>query len=118
MIITKAFEFDSAHNLVNYMGKCEKLHGHTYRLEVSLEGKPNNEGIVFDFVEMKKIIEEKVVDKLDHTYINDTIKQPSAENIAIWVWNQLNSLFGDIILHEVKVFESKESWVTYRGEHE
>ena len=47
MLLTKDFTFDAAHNLVNYHGKCERLHGHTYRLRVVIEGEPDAEGIKF-----------------------------------------------------------------------
>jgi len=114
MIITKSFEFDAAHNLVEYKGKCEKLHGHTYRLDVSLEGEPDEEGMIVDFKDIERVVIEKVLNKLDHDYINDTIKQPSAENIAIWIWGQLKDCF-DVKLHEIKVYESKDSWVSYNG---
>jgi len=69
-------------------------------------------GIAFDFTKLKEIVEERVIKKLDHTYLNDFFAQPSTENIAIWVWNNLKEL----PLYEVKVWESPTSWVTYRGE--
>ncbi|MBW2989241.1 6-carboxytetrahydropterin synthase QueD [Candidatus Woesearchaeota archaeon] len=116
MIITKAFEFDAAHNLLRYKGKCERLHGHTYRAEVSLEGEPDDEGMVEDFAEIKKVVGERVLKKLDHAYINDVIKQPTAENIAIWIWNELKGCFKRGRLCEVKVYESRDSWAAYNGQ--
>ena len=82
MLLRKEFTFDAAHNLVRYHGKCEALHGHTYRLAVVLEGTPDTEGMILDFCELSAIVKERVVSRLDHTYINDTIPQPTAENIA------------------------------------
>ncbi|TDT51346.1 6-carboxytetrahydropterin synthase QueD [Fonticella tunisiensis] len=118
MILIKEFEFDAAHNLVKYHGKCERLHGHTYKLVVKLEGTPDSEGMVFDFVELKRIVKEKVVDKFDHAYINDIISQPTAENIAVYVWNELVEVLkrSNCRLYEVEVWETKTSGVIYRGE--
>ena len=50
MLLIKEFEFDAAHYLPEYHGKCEKLHGHTYKLVVKLEGQPDAEGMVMDFL--------------------------------------------------------------------
>ena len=91
MFINKEFKFDSAHNLVEYNGKCENLHGHTYRLRITLEGERAAGDMIIDFVELKKIVKERVVDKLDHAYLNDIIPQSTAENISLWIWDQLES---------------------------
>lgn len=116
MILIKEFEFDAAHNLVHYHGKCEKLHGHTYKLVVKLQGEPDKEGMIFDFVEFKKIVNSKVVDRLDHAYLNDIISQPTAENIAVFVWDELeNEIKKDnCSLYEVEVWETKTSGIVYR----
>lgn len=117
MILIKEFEFDAAHNLIHYHGKCEKLHGHTYKLVVKLEGEPDKEGMIYDFVELKKIVRERVVDKLDHAYINDIIPQPTAENIAMFVWNELKDVLKreNSRLFEVEIWETKTSGIVYRG---
>lgn len=117
MILIKEFEFDAAHNLIHYHGKCEKLHGHTYKLVVKLEGEPDKEGMIYDFVELKKTVKERVVDKLDHAYINDIIPQPTAENIALFVWNELKDVLkrDNSRLFEVEVWETKTSGIVYRG---
>lgn len=115
MHITKVFAFNAAHNLVHYKGDCERLHGHTYKLEVTLEGTPDGDGLIIDFGDIKSIVQEQVLTKLDHHYLNDIIPQSSAENIATWIWNQLNNHFGVAKLFEIKVYETPESFVTYRG---
>ena len=61
MLLRKEFIFDAAHNLVRYHGKCEALHGHTYRLAVVLEGTPDDEGMILDFCELSSIVKERVV---------------------------------------------------------
>ena len=106
MIVLKEFEFDAAHYLPSYNGKCEHLHGHTYKLVVKVDGRPDMEGMVLDFTLLKKIV------------LNDVIPNPSAENIAIWVWNQLaKPLYGENRrLCEVEVWETRTSGCIYRGE--
>lgn len=111
MLVSKEFEFDAAHKLTNYQGKCESLHGHRWKVHITVEAPVGKDGLAFDFVKLKQIVEEKVINKLDHTYLNDLFPQPSTENIAIWIWNNLASL----PLREVKVWESPTSWVTYQG---
>ena len=84
--LIKEFTFDAAHNLTNYNGKCEHLHGHTYRLQVTIRGQKNEEtGMVCDFAELKQIVTTHVIDKLDHTYLNDIDPLSTAENLATWI---------------------------------
>jgi 6-pyruvoyltetrahydropterin/6-carboxytetrahydropterin synthase len=118
MLLIKEFEFDSAHFLPNYNGKCEALHGHTYKLAVKLQGRPNRDGMIMDFVELKNTVTEKVIDVLDHSCLNDLIVQPSAENIAAWIWDRLRgSLHRDnCALYELELWETRTSGVVYRGE--
>ena len=92
MFVLKEFEFDAAHYLPEYNGKCERLHGHTYKLVVKVEGTPDKEGMVIDFIRLKNIVKEEVLSKLDHACLNDILKQPSAENISVWVWQRLQKM--------------------------
>ena len=116
MLLSKDFKFDAAHNLVHYHGKCEKLHGHTYKLRVVLEGVPDSEGMIMDFCELNDIVKGKVISRLDHSYINEIISQPSAENIALWIWDELHDLVqrDNCRLHEVHVWETETSCVILR----
>ena len=116
MLLTKDFTFDAAHNLINYHGKCEKLHGHTYRLRVIVEGTPDSEGMIIDFIELKAIVKERVISRLDHAYINDIIAQPSAENIALWIWDELEESVRreNCRLYEIHVWETADSRVILR----
>ncbi|MDD4160513.1 MAG: 6-carboxytetrahydropterin synthase QueD [Synergistaceae bacterium] len=118
MFLCREFKFDAAHNLINYHGKCEKLHGHTYRLAVTLKGEPDEEGMIFDFVELKKIVNELVLSKLDHSYINDILPQPTAEYISRWVFKTLDKPLKreNCDLYEVKVWETDRSSVICRRE--
>lgn len=114
--VTKEFTFDAAHNLVKYHGKCEKLHGHTYKFHVTVTGEPDSEDMVIDFIELKKIVKSRVVDLLDHSYLNETISQPTAENIARWIFGQLAEDLKNprYELYEIKVWETPTSFATYR----
>ncbi len=113
MKLTKIFTFDSAHFLPNYHGKCENMHGHTYKMEVTIEGKPNpDDGMILDFKKLKEIVNEKVIENLDHKLLNDIVENPSAEFLAIWVWDQLKN---DLNLKQIKIYETSDSYITYEG---
>ncbi len=118
MILIKQFTFDAAHNLVNYHGKCERLHGHTYKLVVKLEGVRDQEDMLFDFVELKHLVKDTVLEQFDHHYLNDFIPQPTAENIAVYIWDQLEPLVhrDNVHLYEIEVWETADSGIVYRGE--
>lgn len=109
MKVTKEFVFDAAHYLPNYEGKCERLHGHTWKLHVTVEAPLERvSGLAFDFVKLKNLTMERAVNRLDHQVVNDLVENPSAELIALWVWHQLR----DLPLHEVKVWETPTSFVS------
>lgn len=120
MFLSKEFKFDSAHNLVEYHGKCEKLHGHTYRLRVTIKGTPGSDGMILDYGILKKIVQEKIISLVDHNYLNDIIPQSTTENLVLWMWSQLQSpLSADNYgLYEIKLWETETSFVTYRGDHD
>ena len=91
MSVCKMFRFDAAHYLPNYEGKCKNLHGHTWTLEVEVLGNVNpTSGLVIDFVELKSVVNQMIVDKLDHTLLNDTVKNPTCENLLDWIATQLD----------------------------
>lgn len=94
--ISKKFKFDAAHKLPNYDGKCKNLHGHSWEFEVVLEGIVNEKtGMIIDFNILKQIVDGNVVQILDHSYLNDIISNPTAENILYWIWTQLEGVFHD-----------------------
>jgi len=115
-LLTKEFTFDAAHNLTSYHGKCEKLHGHTYKLQITVTGEKNQEDMVVDFLQLKDLVKSEVLNLLDHAYINDVIPQPTAENIAEWIFKRLASRVGGshYELYEVAVWETPTSFVRYR----
>ena len=73
--LTKIFHFEAAHALNGYDGKCRNIHGHSYELRVTVKGMPLNEsgnpknGMVIDFHDLKQIVNQEVVEKLDHSFI-------------------------------------------------
>ena len=117
MIITKRFRFEAAHRLPRYEGPCFHLHGPSYELHVSLEMPINPEtGMTLDFFLLENSVREKVLSRLDHQDINKTLENPTAENIAVWIWEQLKPDFP--ALAEIRLFETPDSSVTYRGSGE
>lgn len=113
MQICREFTFDAAHHLTEYKGKCENVHGHTYRLRVCIEEDVKESGLAFDFVELKRIVRERVIDVLDHSDLNSRFEQPSCENIVCWIWETLS---GDLNTAEIWLWESPDTFVIYRGE--
>lgn len=113
--------FDAAHYLRGYQGKCEKLHGHRFKVVVSLKAAALNEtGLAYDFVELKGHLGE-ILTQFDHTCLNDVPPfdklNPSSENIAATVYDQLKGrLPGEVSLSSVEVWESPQSCVTYSPE--
>ena len=92
MFVTKEFTFDSAHFLTRYHGKCEHMHGHTYRLCVTVEGEMQENGMVVDFSILNKIVKEQVLQKYDHRLLNDFFENPTAECVAQAIWDALHDL--------------------------
>jgi len=99
MEITKIFTFDAAHHLTDYHGKCEHVHGHTYKLEITVEGPVQSNGLVLDFTILKNIVKNNILDKVDHFDLNTILKNPSSENLVIWMWEQI-SPFQEKVLEE------------------
>jgi 6-pyruvoyltetrahydropterin/6-carboxytetrahydropterin synthase len=93
VLIRKQFRFEAAHVLPHHPGKCSRLHGHSYRLDVAvagpLQGAGPSQGMVLDFDELAAVVEAAVVERLDHSSLNDLLPNPTAEHIAQWAWEQL-----------------------------
>ena len=85
--------FAAGHALRNYRGKCENMHGHNYRAEVTLRGAELDAiGLLVDFVELKKVV-HAVLDRMDHQWLNDfppfDVLNPSAENMARYIYDEV-----------------------------
>ena len=115
MRVRRHFAFEAAHELPNHPGKCQRLHGHSFKLAVTVE-RPVDPvtGMSIDFGDLKKVVNEWVVDRLDHRYINDFIELPTAENMAVWSWNELAPRLEG--LEEIELHETARCSVVYRGE--
>ena len=113
--LSREFVFDAAHRITDYQGKCEKLHGHTYHLKVTIKGDIKTDGMVIDFAIMKKIVDETVVNKLDHSYLNDLFKNPTTENVAYWIYSKLLKEFKKYhcTLYAVSLTEGSNNTVTF-----
>lgn len=108
--VSKEFSFAAAHFLTKYHGKCENLHGHNYRLIVTVTGSLNADYLVIDFLDLKQIVKTNVLDQLDHTNLNDRFPNPTCELVAQWIFQQLKP---HCAVQTVQLWETDSSSVTY-----
>lgn len=88
--VARKFSFGSAHFLPKYNGLCNRLHGHEWKIVVSINKRIDKQtGMILDFSELKKIVNKHVIEILDHDLINNHLANPTAENLCIWAWEQL-----------------------------
>ena len=118
--ITVEKHFEAAHYLRGYQGKCEKTHGHRYKVVVKIQAKKLNEiGLAYDFTDLKRYLKE-ILERYDHTCLNDIRPfdkiNPSAENIAATIYNELKEKLSaePVTLTAVEAWESPEQGVAYR----
>lgn len=145
MIVVKQIEWDMGHRVMNHNSKCKNIHGHRYKAEIALEGNlisnegDSSEGMVIDFGDIKKIAMEYVHGVLDHGFMvwekdkvllkffkeNKELKKTivpftsTAENIAKWIFEQLDGKFKDVYktglkLKWVKLWETPTGYVIYK----
>ncbi len=117
MEIFKEFRIESAHHLPNVPEdhKCRRLHGHSFRISVHVEGPVGETtGWVRDFAEITAAV-EPLVDELDHRYLNEVpgLENPTSERLAVWIWDRLAATLPD--LSRVVVHETCTSGCEYRG---
>lgn len=136
--VIKQFTFDAAHHLPNHKGKCKQMHGHTYKLEIGVTGNIQlATGMVVDFGDLKKIIQEQVIDLLDHQLLNEvgegydchTVLEkerlnnnpfpnylPTAENMVEWIRCQLTSKINtpEKQLTFIRLWETPSSYAEWR----
>jgi 6-pyruvoyltetrahydropterin/6-carboxytetrahydropterin synthase len=113
----KRFTFEAAHFLPHHPGKCSRLHGHSYALEVALEGplQPTGEsrGMVEDFDAVAATVKREIVARLDHASLNDFLENPTAEAIAVWTWQRLSPHLPQ--LFELVLWETASACVVLRA---
>jgi 6-pyruvoyltetrahydropterin/6-carboxytetrahydropterin synthase len=112
--------FAAGHALRNYHGKCENVHGHNYKVRITVAGERlDATGLLVDFIEVKRLMGD-VIDYLDHQFMNDLPPfddiNPSAENIAKYFYDRISAGLngGDARLSEVKIWETDTSSAVYR----
>lgn len=107
--VTRVFTFEAAHQLPWHEGKCQRLHGHSYRLEVTLTGPVREDGMVMDFAEVKEVVEREVIERFDHQYLNDFFENPTAEIVAAEVWKSLEA--AGLGITRIRLWETPDSSV-------
>lgn len=134
LYVTRREVFSASHRLYNpnlsdeennrIFDKCNNPHGHghNYILEVTVKGAVNEKtGYVIDLKELKKIMKENVIKQVDHKHLNSDVDFmkgiiPTAENIAVAIWNQLNDKIPGGELYSVKIYETENNYAEFRGE--
>jgi len=112
--ITVALAFAAAHRLPEHEGKCQRLHGHTYELEVTVQGTPQASGpaagMVMDFAELRDQVTKLVVSRLDHQMLNDLFDfVPTTEAVAAWAFERLREAGLPVV--RVRLAEGPNSYV-------
>ena len=138
--VTKQFGFEMSHALLNYDGLCRNIHGHSYKLQITVAGEPLNQsgspkdGMVIDFSILKKMIQEQIISKLDHSLmINENAPtdkldalgqmyerhhvvpfQPTSENMVVYIADKVRPLLPEHIeLFSVRLFETSSSFAEW-----
>ena len=120
MKIFKEFTFEAAHRLPNVPRghKCGRLHGHSYRVEIHVDGTVDQDvGWVIDFADIKKAY-KPVAEELDHNFLNEVegLANPTSENLTRWIWQKLKPSLP--LLSQVTVRETCTSGSVYCGEED
>jgi 6-pyruvoyltetrahydropterin/6-carboxytetrahydropterin synthase len=114
--------FSSGHALRGYKGKCENVHGHNYKVRVTLEGPQlDSTGLLYDFTHLKRVIRE-IVGGVDHKFLNDMapfdVINPSAENLAKYFYDetarQVNAMPEGARITSITIWETDTTSATYR----
>ncbi len=132
--VNRKAHFNAAHRLynadwtdarnTNVFGKCANpnYHGHNYELIVSVKGEINPEtGFVMDMKVLKQLIETEIEEKFDHRNLNEEVAvfktlNPTAENIAVVIWDKLRSKIDEKLELSITLYETPRNFVTYSGE--
>jgi len=113
--LSRTFTFDAAHKLVDYEGICSRIHGHTYTLVITVEGEPDTSGMVMDFFDLKTLVNDSIIARLDHTYLNEFYTQPTIETVAADIFHTMQKTLKEthpsVRLYSVQLWEGKKSCV-------
>ncbi len=108
-------KFSAAHQLIDYNGPCENLHGHTFKVKVCVYGeKLNSLSLLIDFTDLKKILKD-IRDQLDHQFLNNVLNfSPTSENLSKYFYDKVKEKLPlEVKLKEVTLWESETSSATY-----
>ncbi len=113
--ITKIYNFEAAHHLPGHNGKCARLHGHSYKLEVTvtapLQTHGSSEGMVLDFSDLNVVVEREVIQQWDHQFLNDLLPfRTTAENLAQEIFQRLSR--ADLNVVKIRLWETAKAFVT------
>ncbi len=116
-LLTVKGDFASSHHLRDYEGQCKNLHGHTWKVEIVVQGEGlNGAGMLVDFQQIKKVLRE-ILSGLDHRHLNDIAyfkeNNPTSENLAKYIFDSFLTLLPKIRLNKVTVWESENASATY-----
>jgi len=115
VLLKVEFQFNAAHRLPRYQGPCFHTHGHNYQLVVFVGGRVDpTTGLSVDFGEVKRVVRERVLERIDHSDLNALLDNPTAENVVIWIWERLEPALPG--LSELQLFETPDCAVIYRGQ--
>lgn len=123
--VTKRFTFEAAHRLykkfwddqtnAETFGPCNRLHGHSYKLLVTVEGDPKVNGMVINFSKLGEVVNREIIDKLDHQYLNDVIgdDEPlTCENMLPWIAERLKPFLPG--LKKLKLYETEKCFAVLK----
>ncbi|MEE2828575.1 MAG: 6-carboxytetrahydropterin synthase [Myxococcota bacterium] len=114
MELVVEFDFCAAHRLPRHPGRCFRMHGHSYRLEVLVAGTPEaDSGMVVDFFDVEGAC-SPVIESVRDTCLNEVLENPTAEAIVAWLWTRIQPRLPQ--LSELRLYETAACYVIYRGE--
>ena len=108
--IGKFFTFAASHQLPDHKGLCQYLHGHEWKLGVHIRKRVNKKtGMVLDFGDLKEVVNTHIVSVLDHSFLNEILYNPTAENLVVWIWERL--MFDGLLkgIHQIELWEASNS---------
>lgn len=113
--VYKTFTIEIAHHLPNHK-TCGVIHGHSMDIDVGVKGPINlTTGMVIDFKDLKNILQTVIIDKFDHSYLNNTFKIPTAELFAFYIFKKLKEIGLNVIV--VRVHETRDNYAEFRKEN-
>lgn len=107
--ITCTYRFEAAHHLDWHAGRCRNVHGHSYRLDVTVEGPLDDNGVVLDFDDLDDVVRREVIERWDHRDLNELFDNPTAEILAHEAWALVSA--AGIAVSAVRLWETVDCWV-------